>query len=207
VAIRNLREPDDKANLRRRISLLFGGHVDHTDCDYVIGWFLKASEYSKVCSAPFAFVATNSIAQGEQVAHLWSRLFKDNGQIFFAHRTFLWRNKASNNAGVHCVIVGIKNRPSGPKHIYDDETVREVGSISPYLIPGEERFIEAESDAISADLPNMSSGNMARDGGNLILSQDDVDALLQESGEANRFLRRLVGTKEINQGSTDIVCG
>src|SRR5262249_4057735 len=74
------------------LSFLFNGDVAHTDCDYVIGWFLKASEYSKACSAPFAFVSTNSIAQGEQVAHLWSRLFKANMQIFFAHKTFLWRN-------------------------------------------------------------------------------------------------------------------
>jgi hypothetical protein len=99
------------------------------------------------------------------------------------------------------VIVGIKTRSPGPKRIYDDATVHEVGSISPYLIPGEERFVEAESSPISADLPKMVSGNMARDGGSLILSQDERDALLQESSEAKQFLRRLVGTKEINQGS------
>lgn len=179
------------------LSFLFDGHIAHTDCDYVVGWFLKASKYP----APFAFVSTNSIAQGEQVAHLWSRLFKEDRQIFFAHRTFLWRNNASNNAGVHCVILGIRNRSPGPKYIYDADTVREVESISPYLIPGEERFVEAESSPISVGLPNMLSGNMARDGGNLILSQSEVDALNEESSEATQFLRRLVGTKEINQGS------
>ena len=165
------------------LARLFHEHIAYKDCDYVIGWFIKASEYSRICTAPFAFVATNSIAQGEQVAHLWSRLFKENMQIFFAHRTFLWRNNASNNAGVHCVIVGVKNKSTVSKFIYEDDTVREVDSISPYLIPGEERFVEAAGSRTSSDLPSMVSGNMARDGGNLILSQDEVDDLLHESSE------------------------
>jgi hypothetical protein len=183
------------------LAFLFNDHNDYKDCDYVIGWFIKASSYSRICSAPFAFVATNSIAQGEQVAHLWSRLFQNNLQIFFAHRTFLWRNNASNNAGVHCVIVGIKNRSAGPKLIFEGDTVREVSSISPYLIPGEERFVEAANSSMSPDLPSMISGNMARDGGNLILSQEEADILLGNSNDAKIFIKRLVGTKEINQSS------
>src|ERR1700733_8121505 len=143
--------------------MLFNGHIDHKDCDYVVGWFLKAAQYTFDLDASFAFVATNSIAQGEQVAHLWKRLFELNLHIFFAHRTFLWRNNASNNAGVHCVIVGVKNGTAGTKRISEGDIVREVDSISPYLIPGEERFVEAASSQISGILPNMSSGNMARD--------------------------------------------
>lgn len=183
------------------LSLLFDGHNDYKDCDYVIGWFIKASKYSEMCAAPFAFVATNSIAQGEQVAHLWSRLFSKNLQIFFAHRTFLWRNNASHNAGVHCVIVGVKCRYSGKKQIYEGDTVREVSSIGPYLIPGEEIFVKAADLPLSRELSRMVSGNMARDGGHLIMSPTRADELLRSSTDAKLFIKKAVGTKEINQGA------
>jgi hypothetical protein len=182
------------------LSTLFKGHIDHKDCDYVVGWFLKAAQYTSALDAPFAFVATNSIAQGEQVAHLWTRLFELNLQILFAHRTFLWRNNAENNAGVHCVVIGVNKRSSSNKHIYEDGMVREVRSISPYLIPGDESFVEAAIRPISEELPAMNSGNMARDGGHLILSADDANTLLAEAGTSASFIKRLVGTKEINQG-------
>ena len=182
------------------LSLLFNEHIDHKDCDYVIGWFIKAGHFAHICNSPFAFVATNSISQGEQVSHLWSRLFELNLHIFFAHRTFLWRNNASNNAGVHCVIVGVKNGTSGMKRIYEGDIVREVDSISPYLIPGEERFVEAENSQISGIIPNMNSGNMARDGGHLILSEEEVSDLRRDWPGSEGFIRRLIGTKEINQG-------
>ena len=183
------------------LSLLFNEHIDYKDCDYVIGWFIKAAQYAKVCNSKFAFVATNSISQGEQVSHLWSRLFEMDMHIFFAYRTFLWKNNASNNAGVHCVIVGVKNGTSGAKRIFEGDTVREVSSISPYLIPGEERFVEAENAQISTIIPSMNSGNMARDGGHLILSKIDVDILRQQSARSGDFIRRLIGTREINQGT------
>src|SRR5690606_22284915 len=42
-----------------------------------------------------AFVATNSIVQGEQVAQLWPLLFDRFGlEIAFAHRTFSWGSEA-----------------------------------------------------------------------------------------------------------------
>jgi hypothetical protein len=113
----------------------------------------------------------------------------------------LWRNNASNNAGVHCVIVGVKKGTAGLKRIYEGDIVRDVASISPYLIPGEERFIEAEDSQISGILPNMNSGNMARDGGHLILSEEEASDLRRKWPGSDRFIRRLIGTKEINQGS------
>lgn len=54
-----------------------------------------------------AFVSTNSITQGEQVAGVWKPLYERFGiHIDFAHRTFRWDSEASLKAHVHCVIVG-----------------------------------------------------------------------------------------------------
>src|SRR5699024_2304296 len=39
--------------------------------DYVAGWFMKAADYGTHTNAASAFVATNSICQGQQVAILW----------------------------------------------------------------------------------------------------------------------------------------
>lgn len=182
------------------MSRLFYEHNDYKDCDYVVGWFIKAAEYAKLCASPFSFVATNSIAQGEQVAHLWSRLYKMGMHIHFAHRTFLWRNNAQNNAGVHCVILGIDCKAYTENVIYEGNTAKTVKSISPYLTPGEERYVVHSEIPIANDIPQMVSGNMARDGGNLILSRDEADHLVQERSESTQFIKRLVGTKEINQG-------
>ena len=43
--------------------------------DYVAAWFIKAGEYLQQATRAHAFVATNSITQGEQVAQLWPILF------------------------------------------------------------------------------------------------------------------------------------
>jgi len=189
--------PSQKADL----SFLFAGHNDYKDCDYVVGWFLKAAQYVLSSKGRFAFVATNSIAQGEQVAHLWSRLFEMGMTIEFAHRTFLWRNNASDNAGVHCVVVGVTSGVGRPKLIFDGEMVRHVDSISPYLIPGESKFVVAAESPISADLAPMLSGNMARDGGNLFLSAEEARAMVANAPRSKQFLKRTAGTKEINQGN------
>ena len=71
--------------------------------DYVCGWYKKARELIQGTSTRCAFVSTNSITQGEQVAPLWKNL---NVEIDFACQTFKWHNEAKNNAAVHCVIIG-----------------------------------------------------------------------------------------------------
>ncbi|MDC1430431.1 N-6 DNA methylase, partial [Octadecabacter sp.] len=49
--------------------------------DYVCAWFIKAAAFG----APTAFVSTNSVTQGEQVAQLWPILFDRHGfEIAFA---------------------------------------------------------------------------------------------------------------------------
>lgn len=57
--------------------------------DYVSGWFLKASQFiEKFPSTACAFVSTNSITQGEQVALLWPKILKNILEISFAHTSF-----------------------------------------------------------------------------------------------------------------------
>ena len=84
--------------------------------DYVAAWFLKAAHYVADTDASVAFVATNSISQGEQVAQLWPAMYRAGVEITFAHRTFVWPGRAA----VHCVVIGFapKARAIGKKRLF-----------------------------------------------------------------------------------------
>ena len=43
--------------------------------DYVAGWYFKAAQFMQGTTIRTAFVSTNSITQGEQVAGVWKPLY------------------------------------------------------------------------------------------------------------------------------------
>lgn len=179
------------------MALIFNGHNDFKDCDYVTCWYLKASEFIQHCNATFAFVSTSSISEGEQVAHLWSRLYAAGCHIDFAHQGFKWRNNASSNAVVQCVIIGVGKEASKRRALYDGATKREVDSISPYLISGAELYVGALDGPLCQEFKPMVSGSMARDGGNLILNSDEAEALKEAYPQSAVLLRGFVGSQEL----------
>ena len=63
------------------------------------------AKYIKGTKAKYAFVSTNSICQGEQVALLWQRVLKNGLVINFAYTSFKWQNNAKYNAGVTFVLI------------------------------------------------------------------------------------------------------
>ena len=74
--------------------------------DYVAAWYYKAAIIMDNSAIKAAFVSTNSISQGEQVAILWKPLFEQFSiHIDFAYRTFRWDSEATQKAHVHCVII------------------------------------------------------------------------------------------------------
>lgn len=58
--------------------------------DYCCAWFKKAAEFMEGTKIETAFVATNSIAQGQQPSVLWGSLSEHGAEINFAHRSFKW---------------------------------------------------------------------------------------------------------------------
>jgi len=84
--------------------------------DYVSGWYFKASQLIAGTNIKVAFVSTNSICQGEQVAGVWKPLYdRFNIHIDFAHKTFRWDSEANAKAHVHCVIVGFSTNYNNQK--------------------------------------------------------------------------------------------
>lgn len=167
------------------------------ELDYVAAWFALAADYSVEGKYPFAFVATNSICQGVQVATLWPYLLR-NCEIQFAYQSFKWKNLATKNAGITCVIVGVGSKDGTTKRLYQGDTVRHVRSIGPYLVPDTTVIVEGRSDPIGALQP-MVRGNQPTDGGNLLLSRAEKDDLLKSFPSAERFMRRLYGSQELLQ--------
>ncbi|NTW49665.1 MAG: class I SAM-dependent DNA methyltransferase, partial [Chlorobiales bacterium] len=91
--------------------------------DYVTLWYIKAAAFIENTTVRVAFVSTNSITQGEQVAALWQFLLSKGLKIDFAHRTFKWTNEARGKAQVFCVIVGFScDGRSDAKRLFDYET-------------------------------------------------------------------------------------
>ncbi|WP_230586741.1 class I SAM-dependent DNA methyltransferase [Ralstonia solanacearum] len=189
-------EPEQKADLE----LIFEGHEEYKDSDYVCCWFIKAAKFIAGKNAKYAFVATNSICQGEQVAYLWPRVFQPGLEIDFAYTSFKWSNFAKNNAGVTCVIVGVRNTADKPKLLFGADSYKIVKNINPYLIEGKDVFVRRTSEVLSG-FPAMVIGCMARDGGNLILKPEERDAIVQQYPKSKPLFRTLYGTQEFIDGN------
>lgn len=173
---------------------------DYKSLDYVACWFFKGSEYIRQQSGKFAFVSTNSICQGEQVALLWPKVLKEDLEIFFAHKSFKWANNAKNNAGVTCVIVGIATKNSAKKRIFDGNQYLSVNSINGYLTSSSISYISRRSTPLSSFLPKIVYGNLLNDGGNLTLDKQELNVILNKHPNAKRFIRKFVGSQEFIKG-------
>lgn len=164
--------------------------------DYVAGWYFKASEFMQNTNIQTAFVSTNSITQGEQVAGVWKPLYdRFNIQIDFAHRTFKWSSEASEKAAVHCVIVGFSQNEKSEKYLYDNDRMQIVKNINPYLIDAPNVFVESRKKPL-CDVPEMTTGNRPADGGNLIIEADEYDDFIKKEPTAEKYIKRLVGAEE-----------
>ena len=171
--------------------------------DYVAAWYRKTAELmGKNPGIQAAFVSTNSICEGEQVAPLWGNLFEQGVHINFAHQTFQWRNEAKDNAGVYCVVIGFGKAACKHKRLFSYETPKsdpimsEVGQINAYLLEADEKlFVKSRSKALSAKFP-MLLGNMPVDGGNLIIEAADYDKFA-EIESLRPYIKKLMGSREL----------
>ena len=168
--------------------------------DYVAAWFFKAAQLMQGTSIRTAFVATNSITQGEQVAAVWQPVMERFGaHIDFAYPSFRWDNEASDNAHVHCVIVGFSCDPAlakaKRKKLFAQEGCKEVDNINAYLVAANNEFINNRKLPL-CDVPLMTTGNRPADGGFLIIEQEDYDDFIAKEPDAVPFIKKFVGSTE-----------
>lgn len=185
---------------------IFDGRANNwKSLDYVAGWFLKAADYGTRTNAVSAFVATNSICQGQQVPALWPLIFEVKHEIVFAHTSFKWSNLASHNAGVTVVIVGISNQAGKARRLFSPvenggAIAKDANNINAYLIAGPNVIVQPTSSCPN-DRPDMARGNSPTDGGHLILEHHEIDSLELTDDQLATFIRPYVGSKELIGGS------
>ena len=190
---------------KTNLEAIFGHRVKTwKSLDYVAGWFMKAADYGTKTNAVAAFVATNSVCQGQQVPILWPLIAQTGHEIAFAHTSFKWANLASYNAGVTVVIVGISNHPERNRKLFsegdgDQPMVQEGTNINPYLILGPNVIIEKSQKPLSP-ISEMVFGSKPVDGGNLLLSRDEVTKLDLTPEAKEKFVRPIYGSEEFING-------
>jgi len=191
------------------MDLVFGDAKRAGRLDYVTAWYLKATQYMQKSNlhqdkdlpkTKTAFVSTNSISQGEQVAILWSELFYKYGiKIHFAHRTFRWSNEAKGNAAVHVVLIGFSNFDVGNKRLFEYDNFEgesheiAASNINAYLIDGKDIFIENRGNPIHT-FPQLYKGSQPTDGGNLIINAKEE--FVSKEPKSEQFIRRYMGAED-----------
>jgi hypothetical protein len=189
--------------------------------DYVCCWYMKAFQSTRIGHSRIAFVSTNSICQGEQVANLWQPLMEKGLRIDFAYRTFRWDSEASLKAHVHCVIVGF-SRKEGPNigdqphypgitslsklkynaledlHegiIYDNDKIIKAKNINAYLMDAPNVFIGSRQTPL-CDVPNIGIGNKPIDGGNYLFTKEEKEEFIKIEPKAEQYFKLWYGSEE-----------
>ena len=169
------------------------------ELDYVACWYKKAAIYMQRTKIETAFVSTNSICQGQQVAPLWKPLFDAGIHINFAYKTFIWDSESSEKAHVYCIIVGMSMCNHLNKNLYSGKIVNRVNNINAYLIDAPDIFIEKRRTPV-CDVPPVIYGIKPADNGNLCLSNDEKNALVKAEPEAEKWIRPFITAKEYIHG-------
>ena len=160
--------------------------------DYVAGWYFRASQLMQDRKLRAAFVSTSSLTQGEQVTYVFKMLHERFGiNIDFAHTSFMWDSEAEDKAHVHVVVIGFDNldEPGRLRRLYTSEGVTLVKNINFYLLPGDNVFAEAASHALSVEAKDMRRGSQPTDGGNLILTREEMSELIAAEPRVEKFIR------------------
>ncbi|MBR5544211.1 MAG: class I SAM-dependent DNA methyltransferase, partial [Clostridia bacterium] len=185
--------------------------------DYVAGWYFKAARYIYNTSIKTAFVSTNSITQGEQVASVWKPLYDRFGiHIDFAHRSFRWDSEANAKAQVHCVIIGFSarfnkfnlqmfaddsnesNAINETKRLYTSDRVQNVNNINYYLIDAPTVFISKRTKPIS-NVTEIIRGSSPNDDGNLLMSIEEFETYSKLEPQGVKFIRPFMMGKDFIQ--------
>ncbi|MBR4151816.1 MAG: class I SAM-dependent DNA methyltransferase [Selenomonadaceae bacterium] len=169
--------------------------------DYVAGWFKKAADFMRNSTCRAAFVATNSITQGETVTRLWKNLFAAGNHIDFAHRTFIWNSESTQKAHVHCVIVGFSSAHNiKPKIIFDGDKKISAANINAYLLDAPDIFVDSRPNHIQDFVTQMNKGSTPIDGGNFLFKPEELTEFLKREPAAEKYIRQILGADEFING-------
>lgn len=184
----------------------FAGDSGASVLDYVAAWYKRAAQFIEGTRIECAFVSTNSIVQGEQVAPFWSSMASHGIRRNFAHRTFRWTSEGRGVAAVHVIILGFAAFDRDDKFVVDYADIGAEGhvvrckTINPYLVPDGADVIVKSRRKPWSGVRKIAYGSMANDDGNLILDEAQMESLRNENAAyaafSDRFIKDFKGSEE-----------
>ena len=188
------------AEQKQDMALVFAGVNGYKNLDFIACWFYKGAQFIEASPAKFAFVSTNSICQGEQVALLWQPILRKKLEIDFAYTSFKWANNAKHNAGVAVVVIGLRNSGTkAPQYLFANGNKKLVSNINAYLAQGNNVIVAKRSKPISK-LAKMDYGTKTVDGGNLTLTLAEKELLIAKNHRIEPFIKVFTGSDEFING-------
>lgn len=183
---------------KKDMSHVFSDLKKHGKLDFVTSWFAKAAQFMQGTDITTAFVATNSIVQGESVRILWEYLFNKGVEIQFAHQSFKWLSEAREKAGVSVVIIGFTVfETKTPKLLFYGENKEICNNINAYLVKGDNYFIQSRGKPLNPAMPVMTKGSQPTDGGHLVLSASERIKFLERTPELSEIIKPYIGSNEL----------
>lgn len=177
-------------------TIAIGEYQNYKKIDYIGIWLIKGARYIKDTKARYAFVSTNSVCQGEMVEPLWSPILGLDIELYCAYTTFKWANNAKYNAGVSCVILVFTDAHNPTtQYIITENIKRRVNGITPYLTEGGNLIVSKHTKPVSL-LPTIRMGCKPVDGGNLILSPDEMSDLVSTYPETEKWIKKLYSASD-----------
>ena len=184
--------------------------------DYVTAWFIKAGQFVAINpNISIAFVSTNSVSQGEQVAQLWPILFdRFHLEISFAHRTFSWGSEARGKAHVHVVVIGLAHRDNEPvvKRLFSYPDIRREPiesrheALTPYLFDAKgvanRHLVVRDSRQPLCSIAPMRMGSKIVDNGHYLFDPIEKQCFLAAEPNAARFMVPAIGSQEYIRGES-----
>lgn len=182
---------------KKDVAQVFGKLKGVGNLDYVSCWYKLAGDYIQGTRIHCAFVSTNSITQGEQVAILWKPLMEESGVVIdFAYQTFKWMSEASDKAAVHCVIVGFSVIGRPERYLFlSDSMLKKVSHINAYLSEAPSVFIESRKKPL-CDVPDIGIGNKPIDGGNYLFTKEEMEQFIKAEPLSAEWFRPWYGSME-----------
>lgn len=168
------------------------------NADYAGAWLVKAALLNRQVKAPFAFVITNSLCQGQQVPITWAILKELGCHIRFAHTSFIWEGQGKTRVGVTVVIVGLDQETGGPRHLYSHGGRRAVEHINAYLTTHRVDIVAPARCPLFSGVA-MDYGVYYSKSSGLLLSPREKEDLLGQ-GFPPKLIRRFLGSIEFING-------
>lgn len=162
---------------------------DLGNVDYVACWFKKAAVFTKNTAIRCAFVATDSICQGQQIYPIWKNILQDDIYINFAYKFFKWNSEAGKTATVYVIIVGFSHIEDREALLFSGDRVIKVPHISPYLTAAEDILVSSRNKPL-CQVPVFKMGNQPIDNGNYLFTKSEMDNFVEKEPNSQKYFRQ-----------------